>query len=346
MLIEACLLAFGELLVFYILGLYLPFYPGGGKTSAADTILAGFLIYASVHECLAVVFTLLEMPLMYFFYAEGILLALGVTSSVIFNIRAFGRRVKWSVRNHPFKPWLFFVFLAFALLGFLAILNAGDDTFHTSAVMTTELYHDAAGKYDILTGKALTAMTPTSLLVRWPMGGEFLSMLTGLQPAVLLQYTGSTVTAALSTLAVYRIGRQLFEEKPWKSGLFTLLTAVLLATFSGVRTRGGIFFKEAYSGTGILIFVLVPILILLGLMLRREENWQRLYFAAFLGGIAGNGLSPYSWFVVPAAILCILLPASIIGRKWRGIGLTILADLIPAAMFLFVFFVPSLPITS
>lgn len=346
MVIEACLLAFAELLVFYILGLYLPFYPGGGKTSAADTILAGFLIYVSVHECLAVVFTLLEMPLMYFFYAEGILLAFGVASSVIFNIRAFGRRVKWSVQHHPFKPWLLFVLIAFAALGFLAILNAGDDTFHTSAMMTTELYHDAAGKYDILTGKALTAMTPTSLLVRWPMGGEFLSMLTGLEPAILLKYTGSIVTAALSTLAVYRIGRQLFEEHPWKAGLFTILTAVLLVMLSGVWTRGGIFFQEAYSGTSVLIFVLIPIFILLGLMLSREEHWHRLYFAAFLGGIAGVGLSPYSWFVVPTSILGILLPASIAGRKWRGIVFTILADLIPAAMFLLVFFVPSLPITS
>lgn len=346
MTVEACVLAAVELLIFYILGLCLPLHPGGGKTSAADTILAGFVIYAAVHECLAVGFTLLEVPLMYFFYTEGVVLAFGVASSVIFNAVSFGRRVKWSVTNHPFKPWLLFVFMAFAALAFLAVLNTGDDTFHTSAVMSTELYHDAAAKYDILTGKALNAMTPTSLLVRWPMNWEFWSMLTGISSAELLHYTGNLLTAALSTLAVYRIGRQLFTEKPWKSGLFTLLAAVLLVAFSGNETRGGIFFREAYSGSSVLLFVLIPFFILLGLMLRRKENWRRLYFAAFLGGLAGIGLSPYSWFVVPTAILAILLPASIIGRKWRGIFSTILADLIPAAMFLLVYFVPSLPVTS
>lgn len=343
---EATMLALTELLIFYILGFNLPMNAKDGKTSIAENICSGFLIYTAVFEGTAVYVTWLELSLTMFFYIWALILSGMIIFSFLFHIRPWGHRIRNFFRNLKIRPLFLLALLSFAFLAVTAVIGAGTDPLHTSAGMATDLYQDSLGAYDSISGEKLTSMSAIDLLLRWRLSGEFFCKLTGLKPALVNTVSGTIVTVALFCMICYRIGWHLFSERSGVASVFLLVCSAVIFFFASPASQYAGFFKSAYSGRVMFSFVVVPSLLLIALMVYENENWKHLFLLVFFASIAAVCLSDSAWYLMPILIGAFLLPACIAGKKWKGILFTIVCELLPAAVVLFCRMIPSIPFTS
>lgn len=343
---EAGVLALIELLIFYILGFNLPMNAEDKKTSIAENVCGGFLIYSAVFEGTAVYTTWLELSLTMFFYIWGTILAGMIIFTFAFHIRKWGHRIGAFFRNLKIRPLFLLALLAFAFLAVTAVIGAGTDGLHTAAGMSTDLYNDSLGEFDAITGEKLTAMSSVDLLLRWRLEGEFFCKLTGLTPAIVTKVTETLVCVSLFSMICYRIGWHLFGEKSGRASLFLAAVSVSVFFFASADSKYGGFFGAAYSGRVMFVFVILPALILLSIMIAKNEHWKHLFLLVFCAGVSAVSMSDAGWFVMPAAILACLLPAILAGRRWKGFLFLIVCEILPAAAAAFCLLVPSIPFTS
>lgn len=343
---EAGILALIELLIFYILGFNLPMNAEDGKTSIAENICSGFLIYTAVFEGTAVYTTWLELPLTTFFYIWAAILSGMVIFTFIFQIRRWGHRVRVFFSHLRLHPLFLLALLAFAFLCVTAVIGAGTDDLHTSAKMATDLYNDSMGGFDAITGEKLTSMTSVDLLLRWQLAGEFFCKLTGLGPAIVTQMTGTIVTVALFSMICYRIGWNLLGQKSGNASLFLLAVSAAVFFFASPASKYADFFKDAYSGRTIFAFVIIPAMILISIMIAENEHWRHLFLLVLCAGVSAVCVFDAGWFLMPVVIPACIIPACIAGKRWKGFLYMIVCELLPAAAVCFCWMIPSIPFTS
>lgn len=343
---EAIILALSELLMFYILGFNLPMNAKEGKTSIAENVCSGFLIYTAVFEGTAVYTTWLELSLTMFFYIWALILSGMIIFSFVFHVKSWGHRIRSFFRGLKFRPLFVLALLAFLFLAATAVIGADTDSLHTTAKMSTDLYHDSLGAYDSMTGEKLTSMTSVDLLLRWRLSGEFFSKLTGLSPAVITGITGSIVTVALFSMICYRIGWHLFGENAGTAALFLVILALSVFFFASPNSKYGSFFTAAYSGETMFGFIVIPAMILLSILIVQNERWQHLFILVFCAGISAVCLSESGWYLMPVIIPACMIPACIAGKRWKGFFFMIVSELLPAAAALFCWMIGSIPFTS
>lgn len=345
-LMEAGFLAFFELLIFYILGFNLPMNAEEGKTSIAENICSGFLIYTAVFEGAAAYTTWLELSLTMFFYIWSAILSGMVIFTFVFQIRRWGRRIGSFFHHVKFHPLFLLALLSFVFLAVTAVIGAGTDALHTTAGMATDLYYDSLGGYDAITGEKLTAMTSVDLLLRWRVCGEYICALTGLNSVLVTHVTETIVTVALFCMISYRIGWHLFGEKSGTASLFLTVTSLAVFFFASPDSKYAAFFQSAYSGKVMFAFIIIPSMILVSLQIAGNEHWRHLFILVFCAGAAAVCLSDAAWYLMPVVIAASVLPACIAGKKWKGILFTVVCELIPAAAALFCWMISSIPFTS
>lgn len=335
-----------ELLIFYVLGFYLPFDKTPGHTSIAENLCGGFLILGAFFEVTAVVCTWLEVRMTTFCYIWGGILSALVAGALVLHLPSWLERIRYWFKNLKVKPYFVLLLLGVGGLTGLAVLFFDAKGSPAGARMATDLFTDSLGKYDLLSGAERTSIPIPELLNRGPVYGAFLSMLTGLRPAAIQQVTDSLVVAVLFSMILYRIGFYLLDQKVGRAVLFALC-ALAAVFFTASAERGaGLFFADASSPLAVLGLIFLPALMLISLCLMKGGADRSLYLAAFFLGLAGLGMGGEYWWVLPAALPAFLLPASLAGKRWRGIFVSILCDLVPAAAVAVTVLVPALPFTS
>lgn len=333
------------LLIFYIIGMILPPARGNGERSAAETVIAGFLLTLGAFEITCVIATWAGTGLTLFVYIWGGILCAGVAFSFVKYFGTWAKNIGWNVRHFKFRPSvLIFVLAAFAAAAFAMVSPslAGDG--FTVRRMSTDLLNDTLSTYDPETGTPLSVIQPSVLLERWPVFLEFAARLTGLKAVTCGRVCGEILTVLLSAMIIWRIFMRLFDKDTAKAccaSCFALLTEIFSRT---AYTPAGLLFGAGWSGEAVFANIILPAVILIALIMQDMPDAPQPFALLVFCGIGAAATCPSGILIEPLLIVACLLPEAIASRR-AGHIVRMLIGLVPAAAgILICLLVPAIPV--
>ncbi len=337
--LKAFVLAVLLLFIFYDLGFLLPFSGKEGEASLTETLCSGFLIYTAALEAVGLMCTWIGTGQSLFFSIWGTVLSVGVVASFVLHIGKWWQQVKYFFCHLRFRPMALLAVVILALVigaeCFLAFGSSVCDGANTAAVMATDLANDALAGFDPISGARVGAISPQLLLSRWTLGGELLCMLADISPMHYLRYTGNIVTIVLSNLILFRIAMRLFDKSYGKSILLLLFFTMGQIFFCTKYTAASSLLLHGYAGDAIFVNVILLQFFLLALAIYEQEAWHHLFLLTFFAGIAGFCVSEYAVMLMLPLLIAVLLPATLLGKKWMGVIWLLLSGLVFLAGFVF-----------
>ncbi len=335
----AAFTAAGELLVYFIIGGILPFAAKGEKKSLFETVTAGWIITTAVMEVTAVICMRANLSLYEFSRCAVITLSVLMALSMVINFQSIFRGTAVVSGGMSFFFSVFAVIVV--MIGSVAlvlILPAAGDPGGIIAQMSADIRSDSMHVMIPGSMAVRTSFSTKDLLVRYHAFDTLVAELTGLHPMIVMRVVRAPVVAVLSGMIIYRIFYRLFDGRHGESGAAAVLAIVAGAAFRTAYTPSGLLYAEGWTGNASLACVLLPAVILIGIVILKQEQNRRTGILLFLSGIAAVSLSPSALMLWPAAAVSVMVPVSIFGKKWKGLIALMLSLAAPsAAMLMYVY---------
>lgn len=288
------------------------------KEEASMALMLGYLLYMGIFELIAVPATLLWVPLTTLAYVWAAIMIVIVLAGIVLCGKTWlcqiGNIPK-VIRSHSF------MLLAVGTVIFLQCLavvlhmdNTADAAYYVGTVGTS-VYTDTLARYNPLNGNPTKYFQVRYVLSAYPMHNAVWCRLTGMHALVQSKVVMSALNVFISNLAIYQIGKRLFEGRQKQADLMVILVCVLQLFSNTIYTTGTFLFTRSYEGKALLGNLAIPVVLFCAIWFWQEKNSKNIWIVLFLASLSAVAFSG-SAIILPVAISAGILPVILVRRQF------------------------------
>lgn len=309
-----------------------------GDQSLANAALMGFLLYFSLFQLLAFPMTLLQRSLTDLLRTWSI--AVLVICLFFVTDKRFWKNsgdVLCALSSKSTKWLILIMTVLWILQSWIMVNSIGSlyDIAYYVGEVNSSVYTDTMWIYDGSSGMKCEYLPIRYAISSFWTHDALLAKLFAIHGTVVCRYFNSLVLSVLSTVAVYAMAREIFDDK---NNCYMTVIFWILANMGATEMyhQNNFLLFRAMENKSYCCNLLIPIVITLILRIWKKSNEKSDWVCLFIANIAGVAISGTAMILVPVLVGCCLCGHWIQTRKsidfWRMVGC-----LVPCVVYIMIY---------